>query len=57
MRTLPARVGTAPFVDHRAEDLSQVQYPLLGHAKGCQDLTASHADCREGNRPSGDIID
>ena len=30
MRTLPARMGTTAFLDHRAEDLSQVQEPLLG---------------------------
>ena len=58
MRTLPARVGAAPFLDRRAEDLSQVQEPLLGHAKeGCEELTASRADSREGSRRSGDIID
>ena len=41
MRTLLARVGAASFLDHQAEDLSQVQEPLLGHAKeGCQRINS-----------------
>ena len=57
MRTLPSRMGTTAFLDQRAEDLSQVQEPLLEYAKeGRQVLTASHTECREGNRPAGDVI-
>ena len=36
------------FLGHPAEDLSQVQEPLLGHAKeNYQELTASRADSCE----------
>ena len=33
MRTLPARVGAAPFFNQRSEDLSEVQEPILGSTK------------------------
>lgn len=41
MRTLPARVGAAPFFNQRSEDLSEVQEPILGSAEdGRQNLSA-----------------